>query len=159
MANDFHLKIDGIDGESGHADHKGEIEIVSFSFGVSNPTSAGKIGSGSGAGKPTFQAISFTAYTSKASPGLMAACAQLSHKAKAVLTGRKSGEGQKDYFLIKLENVAVSSYNVTASGDVPMDIFTLSYDKVTIEYKPQDSKGSTGGAVTAGFDISATKKI
>ena len=36
MAFDAFLKIEGIDGESADKTHPGEIEVVSFSWGVSN---------------------------------------------------------------------------------------------------------------------------
>ena len=36
MAYDAFLKIDGIEGESNDKTHKGEIELSSFSWGVSN---------------------------------------------------------------------------------------------------------------------------
>ena len=37
MAVDMFLKISGIDGESSDKQHKGTIEVLSFSWGVSNP--------------------------------------------------------------------------------------------------------------------------
>ena len=50
MAFDAFLKIDGIEGESTDKTHPGEIEIQSFSWGVSN-TASGGAGGGGGAGK------------------------------------------------------------------------------------------------------------
>ena len=34
MANDYFLKIDGIEGESADHKHKGEIDIMSYSMGA-----------------------------------------------------------------------------------------------------------------------------
>ena len=35
MPIDTHIKFDGIDGESTDRDHKGEIEVLSWSWGIS----------------------------------------------------------------------------------------------------------------------------
>jgi type VI secretion system secreted protein Hcp len=31
MASDVHIKFEGVDGEATHKDHKGEIEVLSWS--------------------------------------------------------------------------------------------------------------------------------
>ena len=54
MSFDAFLMLDGIKGESNDAKHKGEIDVKSFSWGVSQ-TGAGHTGLGSGAGKAEFQ--------------------------------------------------------------------------------------------------------
>jgi hypothetical protein len=58
MASDIFAKIGDIKGESADDKHKGEIEVLSFSWGVSN--SASITGAGGGAGKATFHDIVFT---------------------------------------------------------------------------------------------------
>ena len=50
MSTDSHIKFDGVEGESTHKDHKGEIEVLSWSWGVQQPSGAGA-GGGSGRGK------------------------------------------------------------------------------------------------------------
>ena len=68
-AIDYFLKLDGITGESADSKHKGEIEVLSFSFAESQVGPMG-IGGGGGAGKVEMSDFSFTARTSKASPQL-----------------------------------------------------------------------------------------
>jgi type VI protein secretion system component Hcp len=46
---DAHIKFAGVNGESAHIDHKGEIEVLSWTWGVVN--GGGGIGGGSGKGK------------------------------------------------------------------------------------------------------------
>ena len=48
MAIDTHIKFDGIDGESTHKDHKGEIDGLSWSWGL---TQAGNPSNGGGSGR------------------------------------------------------------------------------------------------------------
>ena len=50
MAIDTHIKFDGVDGEATHKDHKNEIEVLSWAWGVSNATNV-VAGGGSGKGK------------------------------------------------------------------------------------------------------------
>ena len=52
MATTAHIKFDGIDGESVDKDHKGEIEVQNWSWGVSN-ASPPAAGGGSAVGKAT----------------------------------------------------------------------------------------------------------
>ena len=56
-ASDYYLKIDGVDGETSAA--PASIEVQSFSWGTSNPTSVGS--SGMSAGKVNVQDLSVTA--------------------------------------------------------------------------------------------------
>src|SRR5258705_5385585 len=110
MAFDAFLKLDGIEGESTDAAHKGEIEVLSFSWGV-NQTGSLVGGGGSGAGKASFQDLHFNTIVSKASPRLFKACATGEHIKKASLSMRKAGGRQQQEFLkIELEEVLVSSY-------------------------------------------------
>ena len=52
MSIDTHIKFDGVDGEATHKDHKGETEVLSWSWGVSNASAVSGGGSGKGKGTP-----------------------------------------------------------------------------------------------------------
>lgn len=148
-SSDFLLKIDTITGESKRGD--GMIDIESFSWGVSNSGSMHSQGGG-GAGKASFSDISFSKHVDKSSPALALASATGKHIPKAVLTLRKAGGDQKDYYIVTLEDVLVSSYQASGSGGMdvlPMDSFALNFAKIKWEYKVQDGKG----AMTAGGDF------
>src|SRR3546814_19153712 len=64
---DYHLKIDGIEGESLDEKHKGEIEIDSFSWGVTNMGGGGR-GGGGGTGQAEFSDINFSKQADTSSP-------------------------------------------------------------------------------------------
>jgi type VI secretion system secreted protein Hcp len=53
MAAQIVLKLTGVTGESLVANHVGEIDVLSFSHGLSNPSSV-STGGGSGTGKVDF---------------------------------------------------------------------------------------------------------
>ena len=92
MSTDSHFKFDGVKGESSHKDHKGEIEVLSWSWGVQQPSGAGA-GGGSGRGKANPGEMNFMHLYDKASPVLAKHCAAGKHFKDAVLTARKAGEG------------------------------------------------------------------
>src|SRR5260370_11825073 len=64
--SDFFLKIDGIDGESHDAFHKGSLELESWNWGQSQPVS--RSSGGSGAGKVQMETFFCTMKHCKASP-------------------------------------------------------------------------------------------
>jgi len=162
MAVDMFLKIDSIDGESADAKHKGEIDVESFSWGLSNSGSAAH-GSGGGAGKASFQDFSFTTPVTKASPQLFLACASGQHIASALLTVRKAGRDQQEFYKVTMSDILVSSYKQdgTAGADatVPTDSVSLNFAKVEVEYRPQNADGALGVAVKAGWDVKANTKV
>lgn len=161
MASDYLLKIEGIKGESTDAKHKDEIEVESFSWGCTNPGSFASAGGG-GAGKVNFQDLHFTSRVSVASPNLMIACATGQHIKSAILTVRKAGKEQQEYYIVKLSDTLVSSYQSggsEGSNALPVDQFALNFAKIEFEYKMQKPDGTLGAPVKGGYDLKANKKI
>ena len=88
MAVDMFIKMDGIKGESGDKSHKEEINVLAWSWGMSNSGSA-HLGGGAGSGKVNVQDLSLTKYIDKSSPDLMLCCCNGKHIAKAQLTSAR----------------------------------------------------------------------
>jgi type VI secretion system secreted protein Hcp len=161
VASDYLLKIDGIKGESNDSKHKDEIEIESFSWGATQSGSFAT-GGGGGAGKVSFQDIHFTTRVGVQSPNLMFACASGQHIKLATLTVRKAGKDQQEYYLIKLSDSLVSSYQSggsEGSNALPVDQFSLNFAKIEFEYKTQKADGTLGAAVKAGWYQKTNKKV
>lgn len=161
MASDYLLKIDGIKGESTDAKHKDEIEIESFSWGATQPGTFSS-GGGGGAGKVSFQDLHLTTRVSVASPNLMIACATGQHIKVATLTVRKAGKEQQEYYIVKLSDNLVSSYQSggsEGSNALPVDQFSLNFAKIEFEYKSQKPDGTLGAPVKGGWDLKANKKV
>ena len=156
MATDTHIKFDGVDGESDHKDHKGEIEVLSWSWSISN--ASGLAGGGSGKGKGTPGEFSFVHQYDKASPVLSKKCAQGAHFPSVVVTARKSGEGQKDFLKVTMKEVFITSVSPAGSqgGDL-MESVGMTYGFIEFGYKPQDDKGGVGGEVKFGWNIKTTE--
>ena len=158
-AVDYFLKLDGIEGESTDAKHKGELVLESFGWGVSQAASAGA-GGGRGSGKAQFQELVVVLRTSKASPKLFSACATGQHLKSAVLTARKAGKAPLEFLTITLGDVLVSSFQETGSaGEVPLETVSLTYAKVEIAYRPQSATGKLAPPVKAGFDVKLGKAL
>jgi type VI secretion system secreted protein Hcp len=159
---DAFLKLDGIKGESADAKHKGEIDIASFSWGVSQ-TGVSATGGGGGAGKVSFQDIHFVKKTDASSPLLMLNCANGAHIKEANFVVRKAGGTQLEYLKIKLTDILVSSFKDHGSqkGDeIPMESITLNFAKVEYTYQPQGADGKAqGGPILAGWDVKANQKV
>jgi type VI secretion system secreted protein Hcp len=160
-AVDYFLKIEGIDGESQDHKHKGEIQLESWSWGESQMgTHSG--GGGGGAGKVQMQDFHFVKKVDKSTPKLFLACATGEHIKKATLTCRKAGGKQDAFLTVKFSDLLVSSYQTGGSGHsdiVPTDQISMNFAKIEWEYKEQKPDGSFGGAVTAGYDVKANKKL
>jgi type VI secretion system secreted protein Hcp len=157
MATDIFAKIGDIKGESLDTKHKDEIEVLSFSWGVSNSGSAGS-GSGSGAGKATFQDLSIVHGIDKATPELLKACATGLHIKDATITHRKAGKGQQEYLIIKLNDVTITAVNHGGSEDSPyVESVQLKFGKVDLEYKAQKPDGSLDEGQHFTFDLQGNK--
>jgi type VI secretion system secreted protein Hcp len=156
---DYFLQITGIAGESKEAKHKDWIDVLSWSFGESNPQIPAT-GGGGGAGKVQMQDFNFMAVTSKASPKLFLACATGQHMKEAKLSAVKAGAMQQEYMSWTFSDVLVSGYQIAGSdGDVTMDSVSLAFSKVKVEYKAQKADGSLDAAIVAGWDAKANKKL
>jgi type VI secretion system secreted protein Hcp len=156
MAIDTHIKFDGVEGEATHEDHKGEIEVLAWQWGLSN--AAMSAGGGSGKGKANAQEMTISYIYNKASPVLAKKCAQGMHFGSVVLTSRKSGEGQKDFLKITMKEVFITSvqHNAGSGGEI-MESAQLSFGEIEYAYKPQDDKGVLKGDVKFGWNVKSTK--
>ena len=158
MASDIFAKIGDIKGESLDAKHKDEIEILSFSWGVTNSGSAAT-GSGAGSGKATFQDLVVVHNIDKASPDLMRACATGTHLKEATITHRKSGKGQQEFLVVKMNDVIITGVtHGGATGQPYSETVSLAFAKVDLEYKPQKPDGSLDATVVFKYDLKANKE-
>jgi type VI secretion system secreted protein Hcp len=158
---DYFLKIEGIEGESQDSKHKGEIQLHSFSFGA-HQTGTHGAGGGGGSGKASVQDLSFVKHTDKSTPKLFLACVTGQHIKKAVLTCRKAGKDQQEYWVIKLEELHVTSITEGGPHDgvaLPTDQCSINFGKIEVEYKEQKADGSLGGSVKAGYDVKQQKPM
>ena len=156
MAADIFAKIGDIKGESIDAKHKDEVEVLSWSWGVSQSASVTP-GSGGGTGKASFHDFVITHHVDKASPLLLKACATGEHIKEATISVRRAvSKSQQDYLIVKMSDVLVT--NVSQGGaEVTSETVSLVFSKVEYEYKPQKLDGSLDTSVFFKFDIRNNK--
>ena|SRR5271165_794927 len=156
MAVDMFIKIDTVDGEAHDSKHKKEIDVLSWSWGMSNNGSA-HVGAGAGSGKVHVQDLTFTKWVDTATPQLALACCSGKHFKDAVLVVRKAGNKPVEYIKIKMDVVLISAISTGGSGaeDRLTENVTLNFSKVSLDYVPQDDKGAPGTAVPMTWDIAA----
>jgi type VI secretion system secreted protein Hcp len=149
MSSDATIKFDGVDGEA--AQPKGEIEVLAWSWGVSNESADSSGGSGKGKAVPG--AFQFTHVYDKASPVLAKHCVMGKHFPSVKLTARKSGDGQLDFLTVTMKEVKiVNLIPQGSSGGEIHEAVSCSYKDVEFAYKPQDDKGALGGEVKFGWN-------
>jgi len=155
MAIEYHLKFGSIKGESPATKHKEEIELLSWSWGASNPTTL--VGTGMSAGKVSMSDLSFTKRVDKSSPKLLEMCVTGKHVDNVTLYCSKQtgGKTPEDFLIIKLEEVYVSSHQCggSAGEDVGTESFTLTYGKINYDYKQQDKSGTLTSAGNIEYDL------
>jgi len=146
-AVDMFLDIEGeIQGESQDAVHKDEIDVLAWSWGMSQSGSF-HVGGGGGAGKANFQDISVTKYIDKSSPTLMLYASNGDHFTKAELVVRKVTEKSGiEFEKITMLDVLVTSVSTGGSGgeDRLTENVTFNFREVKVEYKQPLPDGSIG---------------
>ena len=130
MAVDMFLKLDGIDGESKDHKHKDEIEVFSWSWGISVPTAGG-----TQTGRATPKELTVLKPIDKSSPVLMKTACEGHHISGGTLT-LVNKETQLEYLKIKLTDILISGYQIgggSAGGAVPMDQVSFNFSSINVQ--------------------------
>jgi type VI secretion system secreted protein Hcp len=159
MAVDMFLKIDDVKGEAQDDKHKDEIDVLAWSWGISQSATT-HTGGGGGSGKANFHDVTITKYLDKSSPKLMEFVASGKHCKEALLTVRKAGEKPLEYIKMKMSDCLISSISTGGSGgeDRLTENLTINFSKVELIYTPQKSDGSPDSAMPFNWDIAANKR-
>jgi type VI secretion system secreted protein Hcp len=138
-----------IKGESQDSTHKGEIEVMSWSWGMQTRRD---VVTGAPAGKAAMHDLKVVKKVDSASTGLMQALRNNETIQKAVLTLRKAGKEQLEYLTITIENGRVTSLTIdggdsSGSPDV-VERVSFSFNKIVVEYVPQGKDGLGQGGMS-----------
>jgi type VI secretion system secreted protein Hcp len=155
MALDMFLDLGPVKGESRDKVHAGKIDVLAWSWGVSN-SGAGHVGGGIGSGKADFQDISITKYVDLSSSELLKSVALGTHFPEAKIIVRKAGgDARLEYYSIAMKEVMVTSYQTGGSGaeDRLTESVMLSFASIEVKYQAQDARGRESDESTFRFDI------
>ena len=162
---DFFLKVDGekggaIKGESQDSDHKDEIDIIEWSWGMSSPTSA----TGFKKTRAAIHQLVVRKCMDSASTALMSALSRNEKLKTAVLTARRAGgSGKQQTFLkITLRNAYVTSFDVEGEGGAEkgpgcVETVKLAFERITVDYTPQGPDGQSRGGMSFEDSWAATE--
>lgn len=160
MAFDMFLKIETVSGESIDEVHKGEIDLLSWTFGASQ-TGTAHVGGGAGAGRVQVQDLTLTKQVDRSSAILFSLCCKGTHLTKVQITVREAGGSPLEYLKVHLEKVLITGYSTggTGSGNVDrlLETVTLNFARVKLEYTPQGEGGLGSASIIKGWDIGANK--
>ena len=161
MAANILLKLDGVDGESKIDGHEKEIDVLSASFGASNPTSV-HFGGGAGTAKVNVHDLTITKRVDAASPDLFLKTCTGEHYDTATLIYMKAGGNdntQVPYLQYEMTEVYVASVHQSGGGDqFAQESVSLTFGKIKKSYWPQNDDGSQGDVKEVTFDIAKNKK-
>ena len=156
MAVDMFLKLDGVDGESVDIKYEKWIEVLSFSWGISDGSKpANPAGKTPNAKRAAVSDLSITKYLDTSSPKLFEKCCEGTHIGGATLVMRKAGDKPLEFYKIKLEDVLISSVqNGGAGGGIATELVSFSFASSLIS--STDEKGtltSVSSCGAASFDV------
>lgn len=152
---DMFLRVKGerhgpIKGESQDEQHKAEIDVVSWSWGMQARAS---LGGGGASGKAAIHDLKIVKRVDSASTGLMAAL-RTNEAIDAVLTVRKAGKDKEplEYFTITIKRGRVTALTIdggdpTGGSDMTERV-SLTFNSIEVEYVPQGKEGRPQGAMS-----------
>lgn len=152
MSLQMFLKLTGIEGESVDARHAHEIDILGWTWGLSEPASSS---GGGGAGRVAIRNIAIQKLVDLSSPLLLLSSADGARIASGTVTTRRAGAGGAEFLLFKMTDVIVTSVAVAAASDAsqPTETVILGFSKVEFDYSPTLPNGSLGPVKSFRWDI------
>jgi len=148
MAFDSFLKIDGVKGESMdsvYAGAAGWIDILSFTYGVTQTGSASSQG-GLTAGKANLQDFTFTQKVHIGSPEMFIRCCTGKYCKNANMIARKAaGAKAMEFLKIDMDNVLITSVTAQGAGgpdEIPTETVALTAEQMSVYYAEQKEDGT-----------------
>jgi type VI secretion system secreted protein Hcp len=158
----FFLKLDGIDGESQDTDHSGEIDVLSFSEGISN-SGTFDAGTGGNTGQANYTDVSLTKYLDKSSTTLRQYCGLGTAIDTATIScNKQAGDKKVEYLKITMHNVVISSVAGGGSGggtEPIVEALSLNFAGIEYDYTQQSNTGDAMGSTHFGRDIQQNTNI
>jgi len=162
MSFEAFIKIDGITGESRDDQHTDEIEISSYGFSISHPSTGVSGAGGHSGGKASFGDLFISKEIDAASPILYLAAADGRSIPNVVLTLARAGGDKMVFLRVEMTNVMITGVTPSGSGgaidSLPMEQVSMACETVKWTYTKQGTDGKAVGDVSAGWDIAKGAK-
>jgi type VI secretion system secreted protein Hcp len=132
------------------------IDVLSFSFGGSQMAVIG-VGASGGetrAGRVDLSSLTIMKVLDKTSPVLFSDMTRGTIIPKATLYYAKPmGDQQTEYFKVELDEVIVSSLQLSGSAENPVESLSLSFARAKMCYNPETADGKLAGWIEKGWDL------
>lgn len=166
MPVDMFIKIGDVEGEAQDKAHGKEIDVLAFSWGMSQAGTM-HLGSGGGSGKVAVQDLYFTKFIDSSSARLLQAMTTHEHFPTATLIVRKSGKKQLEYVKLIMKDLVVTSLNIDEperEGQVVIDerlreVVSLNFRSFEYKYVPQLVGGAGGVEKSMFWNIAESTDI
>lgn len=158
MAVNAYLFVDGVNGPS--TSKAGCIDVLSFSWGVSQTSTYGAGASGleAKAGRADFSNLTIMKVLDKTTPLLCDHCASGDILKKVyILYDKPVGTEQQDYFRIYLKDALITSVQLSGSNENPTESVSFAFQAVEVAYKPEKDDGTLDAAIPKGYDLETLK--
>jgi type VI secretion system secreted protein Hcp len=157
------IKFASIDGEGKTTGFEGWIDIQGWSWFVSHPTS-GVPGGGYSSDKATFNDITITKSTDKATATLLKNMTFGTHFPTVEIVSLKTtgaaGAGIEKYLHVEMEKVFITSVGQSGGGSgAPMESVTMSYKIIKFKQQPQSETGVLEAESVFGIDLESYTEV
>lgn len=154
----IYMKIDGIDGDATHENHKKWLDIMSLQWGVGRAimTAAGSAKNRE-ASEPSISDVVVTKVMDTSSVKLFTEACTGKEGKKAVIHLVTTGSPGQLYMEYTLSSVLISGYSMSTNGDRPTESISLNFTKLETKYIPYDDKNKPETAISASYDLASTK--
>ena len=146
------LKIEGIPGESTIAGYEDQIEVLSFSHGVSQQANlASSTAGGATTTRANHSDFTIMKACDKSTPVLLQRCSAGLTIPKATLTlVRAAGDDMIPYMVYTIAPLLISAVSYSGSSDLPSESVSFNYGKIEWVYTQQKRADGGGGGNTTG---------
>ena len=158
MAVNAYLFVEGVDGPS--TSKPNHIDVLSFSWGVSQTSTygAGASGKEAKAGRANFTDLSIMKVLDKTSALLADHCASGDIlKEVYILYDKPVGDKQQDYFRIYCKDALITSVQLSGSNENPTESVSFAFQGVEVAYRPEKDDGTLDAAIRKGYDLETLK--
>jgi type VI secretion system secreted protein Hcp len=153
-ALDYFLQITGpdISGESAYKEHKGWIDVGSFSWGVSNSGIGG--GGGGGSSKAFAMPFDWKQPVDSSTPKVFLGVVEGTHFKTVTFDAERSTGATFVFFKMTFQDAMFTSLKMSGGSDSIDVSGSMAYTKVTMTYVPTHHDGRPGAPITASWDFS-----
>ena len=143
MTVDMFIKLEGIEGEAKDLNHQGEIDVLSWDWGMQHPSGSG-IEYSRKRSRVELMDLSFMKPIDRSTPTLMLYCIDGKIIPTATITCRKvTGGKAMDYLVVTMTNAYIAQIATGATAQVAEihEEISLKFEKINVRYIEQSSEG------------------